>query len=308
MNASGVLAESDVLDNTARVPLIVPTLACNQVVCGGACCPANKCEEGVCMLADLVVDADVLVSTQNVETTSFGAESCAMVEGCIEAPGDRRLLRFSTTTPNIGNADLYLGPPAGNDLFHFSDCHDHWHFDEYAEYRLLDAQGNIAATGHKQAFCLIDLERNDENAGPGKFDCENQGITKGWADTYYEHLDCQWIDVTGLPGGEYVLEVRVNPAQLLPELDYTNDVARVSSRSPTIPTPATPSTRSARTAATRTVTTRPTMAARPSPRTAPARARSSCRATACSRRRSRPTTRPTSPPRAAAKAARRSSG
>ena len=227
VNATGVVADADPLNDVARAPLFVPDLACDGVVCGGFCCAENRCEAGVCMMADLAIDAEVLVDSQQVETTSFGAESCALLEGCVAAAGDRRILRFSTTTPNIGEADLYLGPPAANPLFHFSECHDHWHFDEYAEYRLLNAAGDVVANGHKQAFCLIDLEQVDENAGGPQFDCENQGISKGWADTYASHLDCQWIDVTGIPPGDYVLEVRVNPAQILAELDYTNNVARV---------------------------------------------------------------------------------
>lgn len=53
----------------------------------------------------------------------FAADSCALVEGCGAAPGTRRRLRFDTTTPNYGTADLYFGNPSGVPLFHYSECH-----------------------------------------------------------------------------------------------------------------------------------------------------------------------------------------
>ena len=66
--------------------------------------------------------------------------------------------------------------------------------------------------------------------GPPKYtDCNaNQGISVGWADVYGFGLDGQWIDITGLAAGDYVLEAEVNPEQLFEEVDYTNNSAAIS--------------------------------------------------------------------------------
>jgi hypothetical protein len=212
----------------ASLVVVAPGLACDGAVCGGVCCPAGVvCEADQCQLPDLSVDESHLYETLRTENQYFSPDSCAMVEGCIDAPGDRRVLRFSTTTPNDGNIDLFMGAPSSRpDLFSFSDCHDHYHFEQYADYRLLSETGEVVALGHKQAFCLIDLEQRDPTV-PRRFNCNFQGISRGWADTYNSELDCQWIDVTGVPGGDYTLEVHVNPQHIFSELDYMNNVARV---------------------------------------------------------------------------------
>ena len=89
-------------------------------------------------------------------------------------------------------------------------------------------------TGHKQAFCLMDSLQIAGEAGEGKYHCENQGITQGWADVYGRYLDCQWIDVTSVAPGDYTLEIEVNPEHLFAESDLTNDVW---TRAVTIPAP-----------------------------------------------------------------------
>jgi hypothetical protein len=240
--------DDDDTNDVARAPIVVVAgLRCeaSASVCAGVCCPSGvACDEsdGGCQLPDLSVDEEALRTTAVVEEQSFSAESCAIVEGCVDAPGGRRLVRFSTTTPNHGNADLVMGRPRDRpELFSFSDCHGHFHFDQYADYRLLGADGRVAATGHKQAFCLIDLERRENDARlVGQFGCSTdgtvpQGISQGWADTYGSHLDCQWIDITGVPEGDYVLEVHVNPRRIFRELDFMNNVARVPVHVPADP-------------------------------------------------------------------------
>jgi hypothetical protein len=44
---------------------------------------------------------------------------------------------------------------------------------------------------------------------------------------YYSALQCQWIDITGIPNGQYDLRVTTNPRQTLSELDYANNSATV---------------------------------------------------------------------------------
>jgi hypothetical protein len=180
-------------------------------------------------LPDIGVDSDELRQSVRITTENFGRGHCAFIEGCLGGTGARRLLRFSTMTPNYGPGDLFVGDPSGNPDFVFSECHAHFHFSDYADYRLLDMQGNLVARGHKQAFCLIDLERVPGVAGSNsaKFpDCSYQGISAGWADVYHSGLDCQWVDITGVPEGRYILEVSVNPARVIEEGNFTNNSAR----------------------------------------------------------------------------------
>lgn len=178
-------------------------------------------------LPDLTIDAGALSGSMTIEERAFGGGSCAVAERCVGEPGIRKLLRFSTRTPNIGTGDLYLGNPQQGGGFEYSACHAHYHFTGYARYRLLGGGGQIVAAGHKQAFCLLDLDPNSAGAGPPKYHCMNQGISAGWADVYDRYLDCQWVDITGVPSGTYTLEVAINPGGSFAESNYGNNVARV---------------------------------------------------------------------------------
>lgn len=168
-------------------------------------------------MPDLMVDAPLLSSSAYHTTEEFPADDCAVVEGCIGGPGPRDLLRFSTGVVNTGDADLHIGNPATNpEDFAFSACHGHYHYKGFAEYELSNASG-VVVTGHKQAFCLMDgHDWGTPNAG-NDYDCSNQGLSIGWEDIYSHALDCQWVDVTGLPSGDYTLTVKVNAEQRLPE-------------------------------------------------------------------------------------------
>ncbi|MCE9571672.1 MAG: hypothetical protein K8W52_00810 [Deltaproteobacteria bacterium] len=176
---------------------------------------------------DIVLVESEMVNTWTVSSEFFGADSCELIEGCIGAQGNRRLLRFDTVTANMGTADLVMGPvpPAGvsTDVYVWSECHHHHHVTGYADYQLL-GPGGVVASGHKQAFCLEDIERLSATAADNpRFTCDSQGIQAGWADVYNGGLPCQWIDVTGVPPGQYTLKIAVNPSQQIVESNYDND-------------------------------------------------------------------------------------
>lgn len=205
-------------------------------LCCTTCCRTDEIPvctmpdvNGVCPLPDIAVNAGRLESTLTVQDLEFAEGDCAIEEGCVDAPGWRRLLRFDTSTPNIGTANLHFGNPDDSDLFVYSECHNHMHFETYATYRLLDAQGNEAATGRKQAFCLMDFEHDPAatGQGPAVYYCGFQGISMGWQDTYDSYLDCQWIDITDVAAGDYTLEVDLNAEEVVPELDYANNLVSV---------------------------------------------------------------------------------
>lgn len=159
-----------------------------------------------------VLDTDLDIYTQLI---FVAPDSCSLYEGCVDGTGWRRVLRFDTKIANVGARDMVLGVPANHpDLFTYSPCHAHYHFDDYARYELRDPMsGELVAEGHKQAFCLVDWESwawPELSEEDRQYTCFNQGLKVGWSDTYEEQLDCQWIDVTGLEPGDYTLRMEVN--------------------------------------------------------------------------------------------------
>ncbi len=152
-----------------------------------------------------------LVRRFTIQTRTVGANDCAVVEGCTVV-GTRKLLRFDFLCWNAGNADVRMGSPAQRpELYEFSPCHQHYHLRDFNGFKLYDCKGRDWK-GMKQAFCLVDLEKITPGSGPAQFNScnSNQGITAGWADVYARQLDCQWVDITGVPDGDYVLEARTN--------------------------------------------------------------------------------------------------
>ncbi|HEU4577481.1 MAG TPA: lysyl oxidase family protein [Polyangiaceae bacterium] len=182
-----------------------------------------------CALPDLTVSADAAQQSMNIGFQSFPPSSCALQEGCVDGPGVRRLLSFATQTANIGGSDIVLGDPTTTPGFEFASCHGHFHFEGYADYQLLDGTGAVAATGHKQAFCLLDSEPVGIPGAPTtpRFHCGFQGIQRGWSDVYGAGLDCQWVDITDVPEGDYTLRIRINPERVIQEADYTNNTADI---------------------------------------------------------------------------------
>ena len=187
---------------------------------------------------------------------TFLRSDCAVQEGMTQE-GERRLLRFAVEAANVGDGDLIVGVPEDHpDLFQWSPCHGHYHVAGFADYRLwtpevyglwqnlragnpdvpasvLMASAGIAppASEGKRAFCIEDSIRLPGNlAGPGgpTYSCGDQGISAGWSDIYGNALDGQWIDVTGLPSGRYVLELELNPERAFEESSFANNAAAIS--------------------------------------------------------------------------------
>lgn len=193
--------------------------------------PENNGPTGA--LPDLAIHQGLLDSSPQIVEVDRTAFPCATIEGCFsdaEPDNDvRRLLRFSVGIGNLGTADLYLGDPEDNpELFEYAECHQHYHLNGFADYELLGGLGAMVL-GRKQAFCLMDIDGfapgpDPEMDGP-PYTCENQGIHVGWMDIYDRDLPCQWIDITGVPPGEYTLRVRVNGDGVIRELDQHPNVA-----------------------------------------------------------------------------------
>jgi hypothetical protein len=195
--------------------------------CGQDC----RCHDMSQPRSDLVVGEERLASEISFETRSFDEASCAVFEGCVGGMGDRKLLRFTVSSVNQGRGEFVPPQPSERpDLFEYSPCHGHFHFKGFAQYSLVDQDGNEVAPGRKQAYCLIDSEQISQGptiACEAAYDCENQGLQAGWADIYSSDLDCQWLDVTDVPPGEYRLQVTLNPGRLFDEVSYENNTSSV---------------------------------------------------------------------------------
>lgn len=190
---------------------------------------------------DLLVVQSALQSSISAQVLSVNPTDCYIGEGCLNGFGSREIVRFTTHIKNIGNQDYYIGSPNANpDQFTFGNCHNHWHYKGYAEYILFGANGEEIVNGFKNGFCVLDLECSD--GGTAFYGCNNMGVSHGCGDIYGSGLDCQWIDITGVPDGDYTLVVRCNwdndPDALgRYELNHVNNWAQVCiniDRTPTL--------------------------------------------------------------------------
>ncbi len=185
-----------------------------------------ECPDG----PDLTIEQGVLVSSMYVASLD-NSDACLIQEGCVSGYGQREVIRFTTHIKNIGNADYYIGEPQENNQWEWDPCHNHWHYEGYAEYVLFDMDdGTELPIGFKNGFCVMDLECDD--GGTYQYGCDNQGISKQCGDIYSSGLECQWIDITDVEEGDYMLVVKVNWDQTPDvlgrvETDFENNWAQV---------------------------------------------------------------------------------
>ncbi|HEY6723039.1 MAG TPA: lysyl oxidase family protein [Polyangiaceae bacterium] len=232
VNADRSLGEEDFENNSVEVALNLPE--CDGNYCGGVCCPSDlSCVDAVCMAPDLRPHQGAVEDSVFVTHRTFGENSCEIAEACVGGPGRRRLLNFEGRIENLGPGDLNPGPERDNPLYELSECHGHYHFLDFTDYRLLDGEGAVAAQGHKQAFCLVDMVPVEDYTGPSPGEHPEPGptgcsyLSAGWADIYGVGTDCQWVDVTDVPAGNYVLQVAVNPLGRVSELNIANNIVQV---------------------------------------------------------------------------------
>jgi len=192
---------------------------------------------------------------RNEESTGLLPSETWFIEDDTQT-GQRRL-RFASLTANIGEGVLdvisepgsgssqrswqriwgqdltFWDRPSGEFLYH--EGHDHMHFDAFEQYQLLDANEAVVAESSKVSFCLRDSQQVRVGAAvdvgifltqPDQCGTKQQSINAGWGDHYNEFLPDQWIDITGVPPGEYVVEITVDPQDLILESDESNNRGR----------------------------------------------------------------------------------
>lgn len=230
----------------APLSLAILNTACNAgSISAPASAPPQEAGERAPSV-NLRVDAEALADSVEFADENFSASDCAVVEGCVNGSGKRRLLRFEADIINLGPQDFVPDDPSQNPNYTFSSCRGHYYLKSMMEYALIDPSTNaVLSTTHgfvsvrKQGLCLEDSRPYVDptyggnaavrEAGmsnlKGKYDCKNQGISSGWEDVSDNSQDCQWIDVTGVPPGNYLIRLTVNPDHYYPETDYSDNVA-----------------------------------------------------------------------------------
>uniref|UniRef100_G1LRN1 protein-lysine 6-oxidase n=1 Tax=Ailuropoda melanoleuca TaxID=9646 RepID=G1LRN1_AILME len=188
-------------------------------------------------LPDLVPDPNYVQASTYVQRAHLYSLRCAAEEKCLASTAYtpeatdydvRVLLRFPQRVKNQGTADFLPNRPRHTWEWH--SCHQHYHsMDEFSHYDLLDAAtGKKVAEGHKASFCLEDSTCDFGNLKRYACTSHTQGLSPGCYDTYNADIDCQWIDITDVQPGNYILKVHVNPKYIVLESDFTNNVVRCS--------------------------------------------------------------------------------
>ena len=121
--------------------------------------------------------------------------------------------------------------------------HRHWHVQDFMRYELRTPEGRTLRRDRKAGFCLGDRydATGPATRAPGEPEravftgsCRRDrpllrsltmGISVGFGDDYPRRLEGQFIDITGLPSGRYVVVLRVDPEGRMLDLHEDNDVA-----------------------------------------------------------------------------------
>ncbi len=225
----------------AAVAVIVAVSTCTPSDSGRVAAPriAAAHDGDFAGAPDLIVDGKALEGSWVVYDQILKEGTCTLEEGGVLDPTvPHRVVRFTVNTPNIGDADIALGDPAvhvaaGDGLYQLSTCHQHWHFQHYATYELVDPVSGKVWQAAKRGFCMIDVvpwNGGIQSPGPwvyhvcgrpagplGPAIVGNQGISAGRADQYYKWLGGQYFVLDGgdgqvpVPPGKYIIRIHVNP-------------------------------------------------------------------------------------------------
>ncbi|MEU5636188.1 lysyl oxidase family protein [Streptomyces rishiriensis] len=178
---------------------------------------------------------DYLAFSANV----WNAGPAPLVVDGFRKPGAERMDSYQYFYDAKGKQVGYA--PAGTMEWDPRIGHEHWHFTDFASYRLLAADQHEIVKSGKEAFCLANTDAIDQtvknaNWHPNNTDlstaCGEQNsisvrevLDVGSGDTYTQYRPGQSFDITGLPNGTYYIQVIANPANRLQESDTKNNVS-----------------------------------------------------------------------------------
>jgi hypothetical protein len=120
---------------------------------------------------------------------------------------------------------------------------NHWHFEQFAQYRLLNADKTTALRSRKVGFCIAPTDPISlllphavwqptftgfgGACGDGSLNTlwVREMLPIGWGDTYFQSVAGQAFNITNLPNGTYYIEIIANPGNVLHESNLRNDVS-----------------------------------------------------------------------------------
>ena len=121
------------------------------------------------------------------------------------------------------------------------DGHEHWHFQDFASYRLVDSKKKFVVRSAKEAFCLANTDAVDYSVKGANWKPDNtdlrtscgdraslgvrEVLDAGSGDTYAQYLPGQSFDLQGLRNGTYYIQIKANPAKVLYEKRTSNNVS-----------------------------------------------------------------------------------
>ena len=164
---------------------------------------------------------------------------------------DRKLLRFSTVSVNVGEGPFRIYGSAMDGhadigeilgvvqwikhedgswterettahMTWSGDGHDHWHVIDYQRFKLVNVDDKVLGNVAKTGFCAFDSWPYT-SFKPTWFDADRSvcqtnaggkvlmGHSKGWGDIYRWNIAFQWIDISDLPDGTYKVRVVADP-------------------------------------------------------------------------------------------------
>lgn len=139
-------------------------------------------------------------------------------------------------TINADGSQSWTSEPTDYRMYWSGDGHAHWHVRDLEGYTLQNTNASIKRTGAKHGFCFFDnyvydlgladapASRVYTRCGFGSADASvTMGLSIGWGDLYNASLPDQYIDISGLPAGEYTITATADVQQLFRESNEANN-------------------------------------------------------------------------------------
>lgn len=130
---------------------------------------------------------------------------------------------------------------AGTMGFDNQKSHNHWHFQQFAEYRLLNSNKSSIVHSQKVGFCIAPTDPINLVLPQASWTPTFTGLSGacgspsalwvqemlpvGWGDTYFQFIPGQSFDITHLKNGTYYIEIIANPEHVLHETNTRNDIS-----------------------------------------------------------------------------------